>query len=152
MTKITAIIIAKNAEDLIGDCLKSVSFCDEIIVVDGGSTDKTNEIAKKFGAKIIEGEKNNFAEQRNIGLQHAKGKWVLYVDTDERVSSSLCRQIIQYTSNPIIEYNAYKIHRKNFYFGEHQWPYIENLERLFKRKSLQKWEGQLHESPVVLGS
>src|SRR5947199_8820660 len=109
MTKITAIIIAKNAEDLIGDCLKSVSFCDEIIVVDGGSTDKTNEIAKKFGTKIVKGESNNFAEQRNIGLKHAKGEWVLYIDTDERVSASLRENIQCQISNIKCQNVAFKI-------------------------------------------
>jgi glycosyltransferase involved in cell wall biosynthesis len=150
MTKLSAIIIAKNAEELIEDCLKSVGFCDEIIVVDGGSTDKTNDIAKKFGAKIIPGKKENFAEKRNIGLKNAKGEWILYVDTDERVSKELQLQITKYElKNP--KFSAYKIKRKNFYFGKHEWPYIEILERLFKRDSLEKWEGELHESPVVSG-
>ncbi len=156
--KLSAIIIAKNAEDLISDCLKSISFCDEIIVVDGGSTDKTNNIAKKFHAKVITGDTINFAGQRNIGLQHASGEWVLYIDTDERVSPSLREEIIKYAGNPTLpagrqvnQYQAYKIKRKNFYFGNHEWPQIEKLERLFKRENLKKWEGRLHESPIIVG-
>ncbi|HSW87661.1 MAG TPA: glycosyltransferase family 2 protein [Candidatus Saccharimonadales bacterium] len=149
--KLSAIIIAKNAEDLISDCLKSISFCDEIIVVDGGSTDKTNNIAKKFHAKVITGDTINFAGQRNIGLQHASGEWVLYIDTDERVSPSLREEIIKYAGNPRNQYQAYKIKRKNFYFGNHEWPQIEKLERLFKRENLKKWEGRLHESPIIVG-
>lgn len=150
--KLSAIIIAKNAEELISDCLKSLSFCDEIIVVDGGSTDKTNEIAKKFHAKIIQGDVNSFAEQRNIGLEHAKGEWLLYIDTDERVSPELAKNIKEVieSSNATTQ-SAYRIKRKNFYFGNHEWPQIEHLERLFKKDSLQKWEGRLHESPVVSG-
>jgi len=93
--QLSAIVIAKNGEDVIEDCLRSISFCDEIIVIDGGSVDATVAIAKKFGAKIITETTNNFAEKRNIGLRAAKGEWVLYVDTDERVSPSL-RDNIKY--------------------------------------------------------
>src|SRR3979411_44469 len=112
--KLSGIIIAKNAEDLLSDCLKSISFCDEIIVVDGGSTDKTNEIAKKFQAKIISGDVESFAEQRNIGLEQAIGDWVFYIDTDERVSAELKEEILRIISNKTNQYAAYKIKRKNF--------------------------------------
>jgi len=151
--KLSVIIIAKNAENLIQDCLDSVEFCDEIVVVDGGSIDRTNEIAKKAGAKIIKGVEKNFAEMRNTGLHAAKGEWILYVDTDERVSPELEKSIkykvlsIKHSEEVV----AYKIRRKNFYFGNHEWPYIETLERLFKRNALQGWHGALHESPIVKG-
>src|SRR5438105_2784481 len=93
MLKLTAIIIAKNSEGLIEECLKSVSFCDESLVIDGGSKDKTISVAKKMGAKVIEEPSNDFAKQRNIGLKHAKGEWVFYIDTDERVTTSLRENI-----------------------------------------------------------
>lgn len=149
--KLSAIIIAKNAEEIITDCLKSVSFCDEIIVVDGGSTDKTNDIAKKFHAKVIKGVTNSFSQQRNIGLQHASGDWVVYVDTDERISPELHKEILHVVKSVENKYQAYKIPRKNFYFGNHEWPKIEKLERLFKREDVKRWEGDLHESPVIVG-
>jgi glycosyltransferase involved in cell wall biosynthesis len=151
MLTLTAIIISKNAEQLIADCIDSVAFCDEIIVVDAGSMDKTIDLAKRMHASVIQANTGSFAEQRNVGLRHAKGEWVLYIDTDERVSPSLREGIIQYTNNPINKYAAYKLKRKNFYFGDHEWPYIETLERLFKREKLKKWQGQLHESPVISG-
>lgn len=149
--KLSGIIIAKNSEFSIEECLKSLSFCDEIIVVDGGSTDKTIEIAKKARAKIIEGVSTGFAEQRNKGLHEAKGEWVLYVDTDERVTPLLREAIIRYTNSPVIQYNTLKIQRKNFYFGKYPWPKIEKLERLFKKSALKEWVGKLHESPKVEG-
>ena len=150
--KISVIIISKNAQNLIADCLSSVAFADEIIVVDGGSTDKTNEIAKKFGAKIIQGKNNNFAEQRNIGLKAVNGEWVLYIDTDERVSTSLRENIKFQMSNLKFPKNsAYRIKRKSFYFGNHEWPYVEKLERLFKKDKLKGWHGALHESPIIEG-
>ena len=149
--KISAIIISKNSEATIEDCLKSISFCDELIVVDGGSTDATLTIAKKYEAKIIKGASNDFARQRNVGLQGAKGEWIFYIDTDERVSKELERSIKKIIDDKSSEV-AYKIKRKNFYFGNHEWPTIEKLERLFRRDALKGWKGQLHESAEVTGS
>ena len=148
--KLSAIIIAKNAEDLITDCLQSVLFANEIIVVDSGSTDKTKDIAKKFGAKVVNGIENDFAENRNIGLQHAKGEWVFYIDTDERVSDTLQASIRKAINSDT--FLAYKIQRKNFYLGNNPWPKIEQLERLFLRTKLKGWYGKLHETPQFTGS
>lgn len=150
MKKISAIILTKNAEHLIGECLDSVAFCDEILVVDNGSTDKTVDIAKKKGAIVVQGIDNNFAENRNIGLKKSTGEWVLYIDSDERVSEQLKKSIISKIGND--EYVGYKVLRKNFYLGNHEWPKVEKLERLFLRSKLQKWVGRLHESPQVEGS
>src|SRR5258706_7904104 len=154
---ITAIIITKNAEKIIEDCLKSVSFCDEIIVVDNASTDTTVSIAKKYKAHILIESTNDFSKLRNSGLSHAKSDWVLYIDSDERVSEELRQNIQGVIANPamrgeaIFDVSAYRIKRKNFYLGNHEWPTVEKLERLFKREKLEKWYGQLHESPIVKG-
>ncbi|HSD98496.1 MAG TPA: glycosyltransferase family 2 protein [Patescibacteria group bacterium] len=148
--KLSAIIIAKNAEELLKDCIESVTFCDEIIVVDDNSTDKTVHIAKLLHAKVIKGIENNFAENRTIGLKEARGEWVLYIDTDERVSVDLKKEIEQTVSSS--EFAAYKLKRKNFYFGNHEWPKIEELERLFKKENLKGWYGKLHETPRIEGS
>jgi glycosyltransferase involved in cell wall biosynthesis len=152
MTKISAIILAKNAEGMIADCLDSISFCDEIIVIDDGSTDRTAEIAKRMDAKVFPLVERNFAERRNYGLRKAKGKWVLYIDTDERISSELREEIEIVLSQEHSMFDAYRLPRKNFYFGNHEWPYIEQLERLFKRSALEEWYGELHETAKVKGS
>ncbi len=151
MIKISAIIIAKNAEALLADCIDSVSFCDEIIVIDDGSKDRTYEIAKHLGAKAFYFRKESFSEKRNYGLKKAKGKWILYIDTDERVSTELKNNILRVVEKDKAEYATYKLQRKNFYFGNYEWPYVEKLERLFKKSSLQTWQGALHETPVVKG-
>ncbi|HYK07962.1 MAG TPA: glycosyltransferase family 2 protein [Candidatus Eisenbacteria bacterium] len=148
---LSVVIIAKNAESLIEDAIRSVDFAQEIIVVDGGSTDRTNDVAKKLHAKIIKGESNNFAEQRNIGAKAAKGKWILYIDTDERVSASLRESIQFQISNDKLHMSAFKIKRKNFYLGNHEWPKIEQLERLFRKDALKGWYGALHETAKVEG-
>lgn len=148
--KLTAIIIAKNEENMIADCLETVSFCDEIIVVDSGSTDRTADIAERFGAKVVKRLNANFSELRNGGLMRAKGEWILYIDADERVSSELKTAILHAVQTEK-EYAAFKIERKNFYLGNNPWPKIELLERLFRKNKLKKWYGELHESPQVEG-
>ncbi|MBI2190301.1 MAG: glycosyltransferase family 2 protein [Candidatus Levybacteria bacterium] len=161
MSGISAVVIAKNAENLIADCLESISFCDEIILVDAGSKDRTVEIAERVGAEVFEYESVDFSELRNFGLQKAKGEWVLYVDTDERATSELARNIKYQISllrqgfggqaNLKCSIVAYKIKRKNFYLGNHEWPYVEKIERLFKKSHLKGWKGKLHESPIIDG-
>lgn len=148
MNKLSAVIISKNSEELIEDCIKSLSFCDEVLVVDAISTDNTVEVAKKNGAKVIEFA-GDFSEMRNFGLRNASGEWILYVDTDERISPELAHNIKAAVNQ--IQFSAFKLLRKNFYFGEFEWPKIEKLERLFKRSSLKSWYGKIHESPKFEG-
>lgn len=150
--RVSAIVIAKNEENRIADCLDSLSFCSEIIVIDCGSNDLTAEVSKRMGAKVFGHESEDFSELRNFGLKKATGAWVLYIDADERVSRELM-QSIKYRVFNIEEDNvsAYKLQRKNFYFGNHEWPYIEHLERLFRKEKLEGWYGKLHESPKVNG-
>lgn len=151
MTKITGIIIAKNEEERIADCIDSLFFCYEIIVVDGGSSDNTMEIAKRIGALVFSHKTDNFSSMRNVGLQKANMEWVLYVDADERVSKELSQEINRLISNSDRDnkLNGYFLKRKNFYFGNYEWPYVEKIARLFKKRALKGWHGQLHESPIV---
>lgn len=150
MTKITGIIIARNEEKMIGEALKSLSFCDEILVIDNGSTDKTQEIAEKNGAKVYEIKTNDFSELRNFALSKATGDWILYLDADERIDEALKDSIIKNALDDP-KYSAFYLKRKNYYLGNHEWPHIEKMERLFKKDKLQQWKGKLHESPVVEG-
>ena len=150
MIKISAIVITKNAEEMIADCLDSLSFCEEIIIVDNKSEDRTKEIAEKMGARVVEYSSDDFSEMRNMGMKKAMGEWILYVDTDEQVTPELASNIKQCVLTSKNE-AAFRIKRKNFYFGNHEWPYIEKLERLFKKDRLEGWYGKLHESPKVKG-
>ena len=154
MIKISGIVITKNAENLIADCLDSLSFCSEIVVVDNVSSDRTRDIAEKMGAKVIEYSSDDFADMRNMGMKKAMGEWLLYVDADERVTSALREEIIKSTNNPTNKNVGFRIKRKNFYFGsakQNEWPFIERLERLFKKDNLEGWYGKLHESPKIRG-
>lgn len=157
MTKISAIVIAKNEENMIADCLDSVSFCDEIIVIDNKSEDRTPEIGKRMRAQVYTFETNDFSELRNFGLSKAKGDWILYVDADERIDEELKKSITHLiiNSDRIQKLNGYFLKRKNFYLGtsaKSEWPYIEHLERLFRKDGLEGWYGSLHESPKLRGN
>ncbi len=148
MSKLSVIILTKNAEDLIADCIDSISFADEVIVIDDLSNDRTVDIAKLKNANVISHSFSGFAERRNFGLKKAKSEWVFYIDADERVSKELEESITNLVSSgKHTGFSAYKVNRKNFYLGNNEWPVIEKMERIFKRKSLIEWIGDLHETP-----
>lgn len=157
MIEISGVVITKNAEGLIADCLDSLSFCNEIIVIDSDSDDRTREIAEKMGAKVFVFSSGDFSESRNFGLRKTSGKWILYVDADERIDEKLKKSITHLivSSDRGQQLNGYFLKRKNFYFGflkKNEWPYIEHLERVFRKDSLEGWYGRLHESPKVKGN
>lgn len=151
MKKITGITIARNEEALIGDCLDSLAFCDEIFVIDNDSSDKTAEIAEAKGAKVIRVTGSGFARIRNEARRHISSEWILYVDADERVSKGLEREVKEILSKEAVRQNAFRLPRVNFYLGNNRWPKVEHLERLFKTSCLKEWYGELHESPSVAG-
>ena len=153
-TILSAIVVAKNEEGKIGECLESLSFCDEIILVDSGSTDSTIKIAKQYKANIIHYTNGSFTQWRNEGLRYAKGEWVLYLDADERVTPLLRNEIIQLT-NKSSEFSAYAIPRRNIILGKEMkhggwWP--DYVKRFYKKDCLKKWTGDLHEEPVFAGN
>jgi len=91
---ISAVVLTKNGEQKLRSCLESLRWCDEILVIDDGSTDNSVKLAKSLGAKVLGHElAGDFARQRNFGLQKAQGDWVLFVDDDERVNSELAAEI-----------------------------------------------------------
>ena len=151
--KISAIILTKNDQTRIKECLESVSWADEIIVVDNESIDNTVNIARGMGASVVSEKVSiDFAKLRNIGKEKTTGDFILYVDSDERVTEELKREIQEVikTYNPARDPVAYFISRKNYYLGR-LWPYRDRMERFFWKRGLIEWEGKLHESPKVSG-
>lgn len=157
--KLSVIVLTKNEEPVVADCLESVKWADEIIVIDHGSVDKTLEIVKKFGVKkIVDApEKSTFSDRRNLGAENASGEWLLYVDADERVTEKLREEIEFLVKNNDSEgkrYTGYAIPRKNIrltkvlYHGG-WWP--DYVLRLMKKDKLIRWEGDLHEQPKIDG-
>jgi hypothetical protein len=158
-TQLSVIILTRNEEEIIKDCLESVKWADEIVIVDNDSTDKTLEIVKKFGVKNIVRSKsgNSFSDHRNIGAKVAKGEWLLYVDADERVTPELRDEIKMMINNQLSateKYVAYAIPRKNIrltkvlYHGG-WWP--DYVLRLMRKDRLKAWRGELHEQPEIAG-
>ena len=152
MNKISAVVITKNEEENIKDCLVSLSFCDEVIIIDDNSIDKTTSIAKKLGVKVFKKKLNdNFADQRNFALSKAKNEWVLFVDADERVSKILAGEIKVAVKNGKV--NGYYIRRKDFLWGK-EIGYGEIGSTRFlrlARKNKGKWERGVHEKWIIEG-
>src|SRR5579862_8388057 len=151
---ISAVILTKNEEKNIEACLDSVSWCDEKIVIDDHSTDKTVELAKKKGAKVFNRiMANNFSDQRNFGLEKAQGDWILFIDADERVSSPLWYEIMQHTSESRGDYNGYYIKRQDTIWGKIlKHGEVGNIVILrLAKKGVGKWEGKVHEVWKVQG-
>jgi glycosyltransferase involved in cell wall biosynthesis len=99
MTKISAVIVAHNEEKKIEDCLKTLGFADEIVVVLDKCTDRTKEIVLKYTKKIIEGSWNLEGARRNVALANATGDWIFEIDADERISPELTAEILEAARN-----------------------------------------------------
>jgi glycosyltransferase involved in cell wall biosynthesis len=151
---LSAVIITKNEERMIGECLKSLTFADEILVVDTGNTDNTNFIAKKHHARIVKFPGQGYDQYRNAGLKSVRGDWILYIDADERVSPELAREITGIISAPDPRYGAYELPRKNIYLGKAMkyggWG-NDSVIRLFPKNKLVAWHQPLHEQPEFTG-
>lgn len=149
---VSSAVLTKNEETNIAECLDKLKWCDEVLVIDDNSTDKTVDIAKKLGAKVIVHPLNSdFSAQRNFALEHISQKWVLFVDADERISYDL-RQEITKTVNDI-SYKAFRIKRTDFFFGkELRFGDVKNTKiiRLVRRGS-GKWVGKVHETWISDG-
>ncbi len=149
---ISAVILTKNEEKNIVDCLESLSWCDEIIIVDDNSDDRTLEVAKKMVAKVFTRSLNNiFSAQRNFGLEKASRDWVLFIDADERVSKELKEEI----KSKIKSNNSkgYQIKRTDTIWGRKlKYGETGNIVLLrLARKNNGRWEGKVHEKWKVEG-
>jgi glycosyltransferase involved in cell wall biosynthesis len=99
--RLTAAIIARDEEAELGECLRSVAFADDVLVlVDAATRDATREVARTQGARVAERAFDNFAAQRDAALALAEGDWVLFVDADERVSPGLRDEVLQRIADP----------------------------------------------------
>jgi glycosyltransferase involved in cell wall biosynthesis len=152
---VTVVIIARDEEKAIAAALDSVSWADEVIVVDSGSTDRTVEIARAHGAKVtVTPDWPGFGPQKNRALDQATREWVLSLDADERVTPEL-RAEIAATLAGGASHDAYEIPRLSRYCGRLMrhggwWP--DRVTRLFRRGSARFSEDIVHERIVVQGT
>src|SRR5262245_22406472 len=114
---ISVLILTLNEEENLPDCLSSVAWSDDVLVLDSLSTDRTTEIALKAGARVLQNRFVNFAEQRNFGLKHGgfRNDWVLHLDVDERVSPELRDEMLAFVQEGGKE--AYRLASKMMFHG-----------------------------------
>jgi glycosyltransferase involved in cell wall biosynthesis len=152
---VACVVIAKNEERNIADCLGSAQWADELIVVDAESRDKTVELARTYGAKVFVRPWPGFGLQKNFGMAQASSDWILILDADERVTEELRGEVRtcleQWRPGAPV---AYRIPRRNFFYGA--WVrgggvYPDYQVRLFRRGLAQYNDVAVHENLIVDG-
>jgi len=154
--KVSGLIITYNEERNIREVLECFDFCDEIVVVDSFSTDKTIEIAKSFPqVNIFQNQFEDFTKQRNFALTHAKNDWVLFLDGDERITPKLKMEILKTVENPNAK-DAYYFYR-TFFLGRKKINFSGTQNdknfRLFRKSKAHYSENKkVHETLEVNGT
>ena len=146
-------VITLNEEKRLAECLASVSFADDIVVVDSGSTDSTLDIARRFGARVYRQKWQGFGRQKQTAIDHCKNRWVLILDADERLSEDAMAEIkaLQEKGGSCA---AYQLPRKNFFLGRWiryagWWP--DYVTRLINKERCRMSANLVHESIEVNG-
>jgi glycosyltransferase involved in cell wall biosynthesis len=152
---VSACIIARDEEDRLGACLDSLDWCDETIVVDSHSTDKTRELAAAHGARVIERDWPGHVAQKEFAVRAARHDWVFCIDADERVSPELRASIEAARRDGFAGAAGYEVSRVSAYLGRwirHGTWYPDWKLRLFDRR-LGGWGGRdPHDRASVAGS
>jgi len=153
-TELSVIIIAGDEEDNIAECLQSVDWADERIVICSSRSDRTMEIAEHYATQVQFRDFDSFAGQKQFALDLATREWVLSLDADERVTSELRDEITRILVSAEAK-DGYTIPRKNFYAGtwlRHGGWYPDRQLRLFRKSAVRLIERLVHESFHVRGS
>jgi len=157
MSRLSVTIVAWNEEERLRACLESVAWADEIIVVDGESTDKTVALAREFTDRVWVRPWPGFAAQKNLALEQASGDWVLSLDADERVTPELRERIARILAGAAADAPAadgYSLPRRNMFWGRwvrHGGLYPDYQLRLFRREAGRFVDDAVHESVRVDG-
>jgi glycosyltransferase involved in cell wall biosynthesis len=152
MEKISVAIITKNEEANIRECLESIQWADEVVVVDSGSTDQTLEICRQYRAQVFQEEWKGYARQKNSAIAKTRNSWVLSLDADERVPVELREEIAGISASKGLE--GYFIARKNFFLGswiKHCGWYPDYNLRLFRKGQGHFQEREVHERVEIEG-
>ncbi len=151
MPRLSAIVITRDEAANIADCLDSVAFCDERIVVDCGSRDDTVAIARRKATRVIEHDWHGFGAQKNYALSLATGDWVLSIDADERVPPRLARTIEAALDG---DADGYELPRLSSFCGRqmrHSGWYPDHVLRLFRRGKARFSDVLVHERVICDG-
>ena len=138
---LSAVIIARDEADRIVDCVRSVAFCDEVLVLDGGSTDDTGARARDEGARVLEVDWPGFVAQKNRGWSEARGEWILSIDADERVTDALRASVLDAIRSESEQ--GFRVRRRNVYLGRplrggRAWP---DARVRLARRDQSRWVG-----------
>jgi glycosyltransferase involved in cell wall biosynthesis len=150
---ISAVLITKNEERNIGRALRSLEFADEVIVLDGESSDRTMEVCRAAGARVEVKEWDGFVAQKNAAVQLAECDWILSLDADEEVTPELREEVLRVVADPG-EKVGFFIPRKNFYLGRwirHCGWYPDYQLRLWRRGRGRWVGGRVHERVEIEG-
>ena len=155
-SSVSAVVITKNEEQNIGDCLKSVDWVDEIIVVDAESQDRTTERASEYTQRIFVRPWPGFGAQKNFGIDQADSDWILILDADERVSPELKAEIQHLLGSwspggPV----AFEAPRRNIFYGKWvRWggTYPDYQIRLFRKGKARYKDVEVHENLMISGA
>ena len=147
MNKISCVIHTFNSEKYLRECLSSVSWCDEIVIIDMYSTDQTLEIAKEFGAKIYMHENVGYADPaRAFGLSKCSHNWILALDSDELIPKKLKEKLLETIEEN--KYDVIKISFRNFFFGRELlgsgWGYRDQIIARFFKKGFLNYGTEVH--------
>ena len=153
MPHITATIITLNEEGRIAEAIASLPCCDEVLVVDSGSSDRTCDIAARMGARVLVHPWQGYSRQKNFAAEQAANDWILSIDADERISAELAAEIAQWKRNEP-QTAGMSMPRCAFYLGKwirHSGWYPDRKVRLYHRNSA-RWKGDsVHEAMAVDG-
>ena len=152
---ISVLILTLNEEMNLPGCLESVSWSDDIVVFDSYSSDRTVEIAKEFGARVIQRKFDNWSRHQNWAVNNIqfKNPWVYYTDADERIPADLRQELLEVTSDNNGPEVAYRLRFKNMFMGKwnkHSSLYPTWVLRLFKPDKI-RWERLVNPVAVVDG-
>ena len=150
--KLSVVVITKNAAQKLRNCLESVKWADEIIIVDGKSTDGTLDIAREYSDKVILSDFQGFGNERNKGIDAAEGDWVLQLDADEVVTDAFHRRMEKLLAGEDEGCVSFKFRRRNVFLGKamKRGGWFHFSAHLFKR-GYARYEGEIHETLVVDG-
>jgi glycosyltransferase involved in cell wall biosynthesis len=154
MNSLSAIVITKNEEGNIRECLESIKWANEIVIVDAGSTDRTVEIAKEYTSKIFNRPWDGYGAAKNYGLSQCTGNWILSLDADERVTSELQKEILSVLSSVHQQVAALSIPRHANFLGtwiNHCGWYPGRITRVFRRSAGRFTEAKVHEGLEIQG-
>jgi glycosyltransferase involved in cell wall biosynthesis len=146
MDKVSVVIPTYNCERVIGRCLESLKWADEIVIIDSFSVDETVTICRSYTDRILSHEFSGYAQQKNWGIEHCAYDWILQMDSDEELEDGFAQEVQHLLQNPVREFSAYRCARKNHILGK--WVSVAGLYPDYQVRFFNKAAGRFREREV----